>query len=132
MLVAAAAALATSYVGWLRDGAYGRGAALSGRAFLGLVDLQVLVGLILYGLSPIVRMGLGDLGAAMAVKELRFFSVEHITGMMIAFIFIHVGSRRVRRSLDDRQKLRHAVIWQTLTALAILVSIPWWRPFLRA
>ena len=132
MLVAAAVALATSYVGWLRDGAYGRGAALSGRAFLGLVDLQVLLGLILYGLSPIVRMGLDDLGAAMAVKELRFFSVEHITGMVIAIALLHMGAARTRTAPTDAAKLRVAVIWQTLAVIAIAVSIPWWRPLLRA
>lgn len=131
MLVAAAAALVASYDGWLRRRPYGRGAALSGRAFAGLLDLQVLLGLILYGLSPIVRIGLGDLGAAMAVKELRFFSVEHITGMMIAIALMHVGSARVRRAAGDARKLRQQAIWQTLAALALLASIPWWRPLLR-
>jgi hypothetical protein len=97
-----------------------------------MLRLQVLLGLILYALSPLVRMGLGDLGAAMAIKELRFFAVEHITGMLIAVTLVHVGALRVRRAPDDRAKFREAVVWQSLTVASIMISIPWWRPLLRA
>jgi len=132
VLVAAAAALTASWSAWLRGRPYGRGVAATGRAFVGLFDLQVLVGLVLYGLSPIARMGLRDLGAAMAVKELRFFSVEHITGMLIALTLAHVGVARVRKASTDSAKLRQAAIWQTLAVLSILASIPWWRPLARS
>jgi hypothetical protein len=129
---AAAIALYASYRGWLGGRAYGRGEAAAGRAFTGLLDLQVLLGLVLYALSPIVRTGLGDLGAAMGVRELRFFAVEHITGMVIALVFAHVGAVRVKRASTDASKLRQAAIWQTLATLSILVSLPWWRPLLRS
>ena len=132
VLFAAALTLFVSYRGWLGGRAYGRADALAGRAFAGLLDLQVLLGLVLYALSPIVRTGLGDLGAAMAVRELRFFSVEHITGMLIALAFVHAGAARVRRASTDASKLRHAAIWQTLATISILVSVPWWRPLLRS
>jgi hypothetical protein len=104
---------------------------ISSRAFARLLDLQVLLGLILYAISPLARMGLGDLGAAMAVKELRFFSVEHITGMVIAITLVQVGAARVRRASTEADKLRRVVLWQTLAVAAILASIPWWRPFVR-
>jgi hypothetical protein len=125
-------ALCSSYWGWLRLRPYDRRAHLASRAFFDVLSLQVLLGLVLYALSPLVRLGLGDFGAAMAVKELRFFAVEHITGMLIAVTLVHVGAMRVRRAPDDRAKFRQAVLWQTLTAASILISIPWWRPLLRA
>jgi len=131
VLVAVAVALIASYRGWLESRAYGRTEALSARTFRTLLDLQVLLGLALYAVSPVVRAGLGDLGAAMSVKELRFFAVEHITGMVIALAFAHVGSARVRRARTDREKLRQQAIFQTLAAISILVSVPWWRPLLR-
>ncbi len=132
VLVAAALALFASYRGWLGGRAYGRAEAVASRGFAGLLDLQVLLGLVLYALSPIVRAGLGDLGAAMSVRELRFFAVEHITGMLIALAFLHVGATRVRRASTDGAKFRQSAMWQTLAALSILVSVPWWRPLLRA
>jgi hypothetical protein len=132
VLVAAAASLATICVTWLRDRTYGREVDVSGRIFARLLDIQVLLGLILYGLSPLVRLGLADLGAAMAVKELRFFSVEHITGMIIAITLTHVGTARIRRAITAEAKLRSATIWRTLAILSMLASIPWWRPLFRA
>jgi hypothetical protein len=131
VLGACVAALVTAWVAWLGDRPYERRVHLSSRVFARLLDLQVLLGLGLYALSPLVRMGLADLGAAMAVKELRFFSVEHVTGMIIAIALVQVGAARVRKASTDAAKLRHAAIWQTLAALVIAVSIPWWRPFAR-
>jgi hypothetical protein len=125
-------AVCSSYYGWLGRRPYDRSAHLASRALFDVLSLQVLLGLILYALSPLVRIGLGDLGAAMSVKELRFFAVEHITGMLIAVTLVHVGAMRIRRASDDRAKFREAVIWQTLTVASILISIPWWRPLLRA
>jgi len=131
VLLSGAVALVVTYRSWLGVGAYGRVESLSGRTFRGLLDLQVLLGLALYGLSPIVRTGLRDLGAAMSVKELRFFAVEHITGMLIALAFMHTGAARVRRADNDAAKLRQQALWQTLAAISIVVSVPWWRPLVR-
>jgi len=131
VLLAGAFALATSYRAWLATGTYGALEERTRRAFRGLLDLQVLLGLVLYALSPIVRMGWGDIGAAMGVRELRFFSVEHITGMSIAMAFVYAGTARVQRATSDAAKARSAAIWQTLAAVSILVSVPWWRPLLR-
>jgi hypothetical protein len=131
VLAAAAVALGAAYAGWLRGGTFGRAVRTSARAFSGLLGLQVLLGLLLYASSPLVRTGLSDLGAAMAVKELRFFSLEHITGMLIAMTAAHIGVVRVRRASTDGAKLRQAAIWQTVAVAAVLASIPWWRPLLR-
>jgi hypothetical protein len=51
--------------------------------------------------------------------------------MLIAIALLHVGLARVRKASTDAAKLRHAALWQTLTVIAIAVSIPWWRPLLR-
>lgn len=132
VLIAAALALGAAHRGWWGGRAYGSVEAATGRAFRGLLDLQVLLGLVLYALSPIVRAGLDDLGAAMGVRELRFFAVEHITGMLIALAFAHAGAARVRRASTDGAKFRHAALWQTLAVISILISVPWWRPLLRS
>ena len=131
VLLVGALALWTSYRGWVGGGAWGPVEKRACWAFRGLLDLQVLIGLVRYALSPIVRAGVGEFGAAMSVRELRFFSVEHITGMVIALGLIHVAAIRVKRASTDASKLRQAAIWQTLAALSVLVSLPWWRPFLR-
>jgi hypothetical protein len=132
VLIAAAIALAATWRALLRARSYGRAEQLAARAFARLLDVQVVLGLAVYALSPVVRVALGDLGAAMAVKELRFFGVEHITGMVLAVVFVNVGAVRIRRAETDGLKLRRAALWQTATVLAIVASIPWWRPLLRS
>jgi hypothetical protein len=132
VLAAAVAALGTSYRAWLTTGAFGSTEERAQRAFAGLLDLQVLLGLTLYALSPIVRIAWRDMSVAMTIRDLRFFSIEHITGMVIALAFLHAGGSRVRRAETEATKARQAAIWQTLAAISIAVSIPWWRPLFRS
>ena len=73
------------------------GAALSraerwGRIFMIALDVQMLLGLLLYGLlSPYTAAALKDFGAAMREPVLRFWAVEHLTMMLAAVIVAHVG-----------------------------------------
>ena len=56
-------------------------------------DLQVVVGLALYFfISPFSRLAFENFGAAMSNPSLRFWAVEHITGMMIAIGFEPIPS----------------------------------------
>ena len=102
------------------------------------LDLQMLIGLIVYfGLSPITWEGMRHMGAAMANAGLRFYTVEHPVGMIIAVTLAHVGERRIRGATDSARRHRSALIFFTLALIVILVSIPWpgrpviGRPLLR-
>jgi len=95
--------------------------------FVGALDLQFLLGLILYLVeSPITRAAFQNMPAAMKDHELRFFAVEHTTYMLIALIAAHVGSALVRKA-----KFRGATIGFGIALLVILAGIPWWRPLFR-
>src|SRR4051794_1622087 len=63
-----------------------------GLALMMSLDLQMLIGLLLYfALSPFTKVALQDFGAAMKDPGLRFFAVEHVTMMLAAVILVHVG-----------------------------------------
>ena len=120
---------------WLRWGvlAAGLAAALSGRSrddtagkwFTILLDVQILLGLLLYFvLSPFTTAALADFGAAMGNSQLRFFAVEHVFGMVIGTALAHVGRARIRKAPIERRG-RLALIFYGLALVAILVSIPW-------
>ena len=95
------------------------------RWFTSLLDLQMLLGLVLYFvLSPFTREALGDFGAAMKNSGLRFWAVEHTFGMIIGVALAHVGAVKVRKA-PSYSKHRLATIFFGLALLAILVSIPW-------
>jgi hypothetical protein len=97
----------------------------STRWFTIVLDIQVLLGLLLYFvLSPFTREALGDVGAAMKNSGLRFWAVEHTFGMIIGVALAHVGAVKVRKA-PSYGKHRVAMIFFGLALLAILASIPW-------
>jgi hypothetical protein len=95
------------------------------------IDIQLLLGLILTFSSPIIRSALADMSAAMAADQVRFFITEHIPMMVIVFVLAHIGSNSIKKASSDALRHRRAAIWHTVTTLAILLMIPWWRPLLR-
>jgi mono/diheme cytochrome c family protein len=107
------------------------------RAFVGLVDLQFMVGLALYlFLSPIVQGAFANMKAAMRSAPLRFFAIEHITAMLIALALAHVGRARLRRAGDDAKRQRNALLSSAGFLVIALIGMPWpmlkhGRPLLR-
>jgi hypothetical protein len=98
----------------------------AGAAFLSALDLQVLVGLLLYFVvSPLTPKSFADLRAFMPVAPLRFFAVEHGTGMLIAMVAAHVGWVRGKRAPTDGARHRRVLVGVAVALLAILASIPW-------
>lgn len=99
-----------------------------GAAFAGSLHLQVLVGLLLYVISPIVRGGWRDLGTAMGNDATRFFLVEHLAVMILAAGAAQVGLSLARRAATDRARYVRALAGFGIAMLLILYGIPWWRP----
>ena len=106
------------------------------RLFIIALDLQMLLGLLLYfGLSPIVGAAVHDIGASMRLPQIRFWLVEHPVGTLAGLVLAHIGTVRVRRAPDVRKR-RTARLFFGLAVLLILGSLPWpglpyGRPLLR-
>jgi len=99
-------------------------------AFVGVMDLQLLLGLVLYlYASPLPRALLADLEHGMKEPVLRFFGIEHIFGMLVAVTIVHVGRVRSKRAPTARLRHRRMLVATAVGLLIFLGSIPW--PFLR-
>lgn len=98
-------------------------------ATLGAMDLQFLLGLLLYVLlSPFPRAFFSDVAAGMKSAPVRFFGMEHALGMLIGVGLAHVGRKRASRSSEPKQKHRTTASFAWLSLVSVLVSIPWpWR-----
>jgi uncharacterized protein YacL len=107
------------------------------RVFSIALDVQFLIGLLLYvWLSPFIRDAWADMAATMRNAPLRFFVVEHTTGMIIGIALAHVGKSKIGKATDAVQKHKLALIFLGLAMVVILLSIPWpgmpgGRPLLR-
>ena len=87
--------------------------------------VQLLIGFVLYMVSPAVQMALPDMSAAMKDKILRFWSVEHISVMIIAIMIITIGYSLSKRAANDTERFRKLFIFFTISLIIILVTIPW-------
>ncbi|MDB5206423.1 MAG: hypothetical protein JWR72_1498 [Flavisolibacter sp.] len=91
-------------------------------------DLMLLVGIYLYVVGERgykLFAGYGSMGAVMKDAYARFYAVEHMAGMLIAIILIHIGKAQARKPIGDKAKHRRTMIFYFLALLIILVSIPW-------
>lgn len=87
---------------------------------LGMVftHIQLLVGLILYFISPKVQFGSGTMSSSV----LRFYTVEHILLMVVAVILITMGYSRSKRA---PKPFNVAFNFYLIALVLILIGIPW-------
>jgi hypothetical protein len=130
VLAAALVAILMAVRGLVTRSPWTRRSRAGSLAFVVAMDVQLVVGLLLYALSPLVRSGLADVAAGMADATIRFFLVEHLLLMVLAVAAAHVGSVAVRRATSDRAKHARAATWFSVSLLLVLIAIPWWRPLL--
>ena len=152
--------LLRSASGLLRSRAWGGADEGLGRWLIRVWDLQFLLGLVLYFLSPITQFALvlalwaikfcaagiaclANLGETLADlrrlgavvlrdRQLRMIAVEHPLLMLLATAALHVGWVRARKSAADRGRLLRWLLFVAAAALLTAIAIPWeGRPLLR-
>lgn len=103
-----------------------------------IAHIQLLLGLYLYMISPVVKFNVGEVNGAGIVSEHFFFRIVHILLMVIAVVIITIGSAKAKRAERDRLKFKTMLIWFSIGLLIILIAIPWpfsplaQRPFFRS
>lgn len=98
------------------------------RAFLIVLDVQFLVGFILYAVvSPVVAAAMADVPGAMRDPMLRYWLVEHTLPIVIAVGLVHLGVAKARR-LASVVSHRHVLLHLVVALILIAASTPW--PFM--
>ena len=87
--------------------------------------LQLVIGVVLYMTSAVVQAGRSNMAAAMKDTALRFWTVEHITMMIIAIVFITIGNIRSKKMDPNTGKYKQILIWFGLALLIIIAAMPW-------
>jgi hypothetical protein len=108
---------------------YIRTDARAGLLLVIFADLMFLIGAVLWYYGPRgynLIQNSGGMTALMKNPYDRFFAVEHLAGMLIAIILIHIGKSQGRkRNISDKSKHRRTLTFYLLALLIILVTIPW-------
>jgi hypothetical protein len=103
---------------------------LAGMLFSSALDLQLLLGVILYMLSPLIRVAFEDIGAAMGAAGLVFFTLDHVIFTLLAVVVAHLGSISTKKAPTTRTRFARAALLFTLALVLLLLGIPW--PWLEA
>lgn len=90
-----------------------------------VMHIQLLIGLVLYFISPfglknILNNGMGGLDSAM-----RLLAVEHPFVGILAVVFITIGYSKHKKKLTSKPKFKMIAIFYTLGLLLVLSRIPW-------
>jgi hypothetical protein len=80
---------------------------------------QLLLGLILYFVSPFVKFG----SETMSDKTTRYWTVEHIFAMLIAVVLITLARSTSKRMTDDASKHKRMFIFNTIALVVIVATI---------
>lgn len=115
--------------GWSSNREWTRLDDRAGMAFVSIIDVQLLLGLLLYFLfSPYSRIASQNFSAAMSDRTVRFFAVEHLVIMVFALVLAHIGRALSKKASSVKARHGRAALWFIITLVLILVSVPW--PFL--
>ena len=119
-------AAARACAGWTGQRPWTTADHRAGVWFTIALDIQLLAGLGLYlVLSPLTQTAFENMAATMRNSSLRFWSVEHPFGMMIALVLVHVGRVRIRKASTDESRHQTAAIFFVIALVIILLSLPW-------
>ena len=121
--------LLNAITGFFGKRTYTAGDNRSNLLFMISCDIQLLIGLILYFTNGWFDR-LKDLGNNMKDPANRFFTMEHMSLLIVAWVLVHIGRSAVKRADTDAAKHKKMLIFFGIALLLILVSIPW--PFRQA
>ena len=119
VLILVVAAIIQSLLGWLGKKTYTEGNRKLNLFTLISAHTQLLIGLVLYFLSPLVQFS----GGAMKNPETRYWTSEHISMMIIAIILITIGYSRSKKVLMPEKKHFNIFIFYFLAALIVVVTL---------
>lgn len=111
VLILLVLAVVQALAGWLGKKPYTEGNRKLNVFTLIFVHTQILFGLILYFISPLVEAGI------------RYWKMEHIGMMILAAILVTVGNARSKRIEDGTGKHRIIALYFGLALIVIIAAI---------
>ena len=90
-----------------------------------LCHIQLLVGLVLYFVSPSGLSAIQEFGMGGLTSEARLLAVEHPFVNILAIVSITIGWSRHKKFVEGDKKFKSIAIFYGIGLLLILSRIPW-------
>lgn len=120
ILIALVVVIIKGLIGLINKQPYGKWDNKLGLYLFIFTHMQLVVGVILYFVSPFVKFG----SETMSDKVTRYWTVEHIFSMVIAVVLITVARTSSKRMTNDEAKHKRMVIFN-FVALVLICSMIW-------
>lgn len=116
ILAALVYVLFRSWSGWMGKKPFEKADNTASVALLGLAHLQLLLGLIQYFVTSAYTTG------DMPISDpwVRYFKMEHISGMILAVVLIQLGRTFSKKAQSDEEKHKKLAIYTTVATLIIV------------
>ena len=119
VLILVVLAVIQALLGWLGKNNYTKGNKLLYLFALISAHVQLLVGLVLYFVSPLVEFN----SAAMKDNTIRYWTVEHISMMIIAIVLITIGYSRSKRAVLPEKKHFNIFLFYGIAILIVIITL---------
>ena len=121
VIIASAFSIFLAFAGWFSTSKYTKIHKVLNLLTLISAHTQLLVGLVLYFISPNVMTQ--NMGAAMKNATLRYWTVEHISMMIIAIVLIPIGYSKSKKVEEAIRKHRIIATFYTIAAIIVIAAI---------
>ena len=112
-------AIVSAFVGWLGTRPYTNGNRLVNLFAMISAHTQLLIGIVLYFLSPLVAFN----STTMKDPTTRYFTVEHWVMMIIAIAVITIGHSKSKKLVLPEAKHRIIALFYSLALLIIIGAL---------
>ncbi len=119
LLILLIAVIVKAFVGFSNKQSFGKVDNLLGLTLFSVTHTQLLVGLLLYFVSPLVHFD----GGAMKDATTRYWTSEHIFIMLVAIVMITMARITSKKMKDDTAKHKRMLIFNSIALLLILMAI---------
>jgi hypothetical protein len=124
-LAAALYALFKAVKGVSGNAVYSKSDMTAGALLVASAHTMLLLGLILWFISPNVQAALAQMAVSMKDKAARFILIEHPLTMIIAVALIQIGRIRSKKAYADIDKHKRSLIFYGIALVLVLSRIPW-------
>jgi hypothetical protein len=126
VLISAAIVMIRSLVGWIKKKDWSVSDDRFNKIFVIGFDTQLLLGILLYFVSPIIQIA-HQLPMADAMRDpiTRFWMVEHAVMMLIAAGVFHMGKAITRKRTTGPRRQLFTFIYVLVGLLLVCSAIPW-------
>ena len=114
-------AIISAFAGWFGKNNYTNGNRKLNLFAMISMHIQLLIGLVLYFISP--KVNLGNMGAAMKDSVSRYWTVEHAVMMIIAIVFITIGHSKSKKATTGANKHKAVAIFYTISLVIVILAI---------